>query len=632
MIQPQAYSDSYNTLWTQIFKNVSSNALRDSWKTLATAFNDCIVDNTESREVKRRVVSMPTGSGKTTGLAHYMQMLPGDTKAIIIVFFTDSADELEEVINKYTPGKAIAIHSKNGTKLTDINEQQVLIITHAHYIIHMFNDHLKERDLIVIDEAIDLLKESSINNESLRRLKTVLDSVIHKYPDSKAEYEKIGTILNLSQEIQKQINVINDKYKALFDISNEEDTSKLPLLQKREHIVDRTVGYEYINLNSLRKIIKIEDCLRISTGKSGAEHQESEFKRKLNDYITNIEGILKDWFYYYGTNLETSSLNSVSIKLPNKSVVVLDATATTNHLYKLFPDVVLYPDEANARNYSNVDLYLARGLKTGKSGLLENPKESADSLIENLKETLPREAKVLIVTIMDLEAHLTKYELPFEYEVNHFGNLTGKNDWKDFDTVVIYGLMHKPETFSINRQAVSTKFESIDEETGVVTEYIDVGDKKVRKLLIETDLASEIIQAVNRVRCRNVIDEDGNCDDTKIYLTLPPGDIGETILSSMINKMKNINIKDWDFNTKLTRTSSKRSSHVEPVIQYIDSYLKDDVTYIKATKVKDVLEIPTSTYTDLCKSSAFLEALEEAKFELKLPNGVKRGLCFYRLV
>jgi hypothetical protein len=638
MVTPKDYSDSYNNKWTQEFNNVSSKALRDSWETLATAFKDCIIDNQHDKEVKRRVVSMPTGSGKTTGLAHYLGMLASDVKALVIVFFIESADELEAVVNKENPNKAITVHSgDNGKKISDIGEQQVLIVTHAHYLKLIDKEHLKKRDLIVIDEAIDLLKEDSINNDSIRRLKIVLDSVIHRYPNALKEYENIEMVLQLSEQIQTQIDTINNKYKTLFELPDDlqqyiDDGYELPRLFKAEHLVDKSYGFENIKLDELRQIIKTENCMRILTGKSGIEHQESEQKLQLNSFITSIENILKDWFYYYGTTLDRSSLHTVSIKLPEKSVVVLDATATTNYLYKLFPDVILYKDVTNARNYSNVDLYLAKGFKVGKSSLLENPQESAESLIENLKETIPSDSKVLIVTLKDLESHLIKYKLPFEYDVNHFGNLTGKNEWQEYDTVVMYGIMYKPHSFNINRQAVSTKYELIDDDTGEITKYIDIDDKKVRKLITNTDLASEVIQAVNRVRCRKVIDEEGNCEATSIYLALPNGEVGDTIIESMVSKMNNINIKEWEFDTKLTRTSSKRSTYLEPVIEYINANLKDDVVSLVSTTVAKELTISTSTYNDLVKTDSFLEALNVAKLELKLPNGKKRGLCYFRLV
>jgi len=634
MINPKKYSESYNTVWTKKFHNVSSKALRDSWETLATAFNDCILDNTENREIKRRVVSMPTGSGKTTGLIHYLGMLPADVKALVVVFFIESADEIESKLNKITHNKAIAVHSgDNGKKISNITEQQVLIVTHSHYLNFMDGDHLKERDLIIIDEAIDLLKEDKIDNDSIRRLKTVLDSVIYRYPNAQREYENIDLILHLSSRIQDQIDNINNKYRALFELPDDlTDLSKLPLLWKREHLIDKSYGFENIKFDELRQIIKKENCRQILTGKSGLQHEETEQKLQLNSYLTSIENILKDWFYYYGANLGHSSLNNVSIKLPEKSVVILDATATTNYIYKLFSDVVLYPDTANARNYSNVDLYLAQGLKVSKSSLMDNPQESAETLIENLKKNIARDSNVFIVTHKDLESHLKGYELPFKYDVNHFGNLTGKNEWQEYDTVVIYGIMYKPETFSINRQAVTTKYELLDDKTGKITTYIDIDDKKVRKLITNTDLASEVIQAINRVRCRKVIDDEGNCDPTNIYLALPNGDVGDTILESIVSHMKNIKINDWKFDTKLTRTSSKRSKYIEPIIGYVNANLKDNITSLKSTEVIEALEIPPSSYNGIVKSESFLKTLREANLELKIPNGKKKGKCYFRLI
>ncbi len=616
MITPKDFSDSYSIKWIEEFHNVSSKSLRDSWSTLATAFNDCIIDNKDGRDARRLVVSMPTGSGKTTGLAHYLGMLPEDTKAVIIVFFTDSADELENTINQSNPGKAIAIHSKNGTKLTDISEHQVLIVTHAHYLNHMYKDHLEQRDLVVIDEAIDLLQEYRITNPGLRRLRTVFESVINPGYDVKDSIDKVIGMLETSKQIQEQINNINNDYKEAFKGSDDDSP---PSLSRREHLLKSMGIAEGICFDDLREIIRKKDCSQILTTRSNS-FGEASLKQVLLEDITSIENILKGWFYYYGSNLDTSSLNTASIKLPNKSVVVLDATATTNYLYKMFSDVTLYPSEEKARSYSNVDLYLAKGFSTGKSSLMTNPQTSAGSLLENLRLTIPNTSKVLIVTHKGLGGSLASYEMPFDYEVNHFGNLTGKNDWQDFDTVVIYGLMHKPEEFHINRQATSGK-----------DDFINIDDNYARKKLISTDLASEVIQAINRVRCRKVIDEEGNCKKTNIYLTLPPGELGADILSSVRRVMVNINIKDWVFNSSFTGASPKRSSYIRPIILHVSARMGEGVASVSSADVRSSLGIPSSSYDDIVRTNGFIRALSEAGLKLELPPTARRGQYYYKI-
>jgi hypothetical protein len=612
MIDPKKYSESYNVIWTEQFHNVSSEALKSSWQTLATAFNDCIIDNTENREIKRRVVSIPTGSGKTTGLVHYLGMLGADTKALIVTAFIDSADELELKLNEHTKNKAIAIHSKNGRKISDIGNQQILIVTHNHFTMNMYKDHINERDLIVIDEAIDLLTEHTINNESLQRLRNIINVVCFRsdkiLKDVKDELDKLNGFIDISK-------AINDQLSKPTIINGEEFN-----MDKKEFLIAKTDGFKYLKLDKLRKIIKENNCSRIALGKALDEIKEREFKKELLEMIDTIEFILKDWFYYYSKNgtLKDSTLNSVTIKLPNKSVVVLDATATTNHLYKLFDDVVLYPDSENARNYSNVELYIAKNSKTGISAIMDKPKEKAEILIKNLEEHLDSSNNVLIVTRKKFVPYVLDYEVIYNYEVENYGNLTGKNNWQNYDTVVLYGLMHKPETFNINRQAMAT------------TPADAMEDKDIRDKLKATDLASEVIQAINRVRCRKVIDENGNCDHTKVFLTLPSGTIGEIILQSITSKMNNIVVKDWDIITTLERTSSKKSSWLNSVISYVKANLQADEN-LTATVVQKALGISKANFYELCNKDYFQEELSKNNLSLQLPPNRKRGKAFYRL-
>ena len=52
-----------------------------------------------------------------------------------------------------------------------------------------------------------------------------------------------------------------------------------------------------------------------------------------------------------------------------------------------------------------------------------------------------------------------------------------------------------------------------------------------------SQITVSILQAINRIRCRRVIDEYGNCKSSKIYLLIPHGDDGEEILNGICNEM-----------------------------------------------------------------------------------------------
>ena len=59
----------------------------------------------------------------------------------------------------------------------------------------------------------------------------------------------------------------------------------------------------------------------------------------------------------------------------------------------------------------------------------------------------------------------------------------------------------------------------------------------VRREMQRRQLTVSVIQAVNRVRCRRVIDGDGNCPPTDVFIVLPHGADGDAILGHLQEEM-----------------------------------------------------------------------------------------------
>lgn len=56
---------------------------------------------------------------------------------------------------------------------------------------------------------------------------------------------------------------------------------------------------------------------------------------------------------------------------------------------------------------------------------------------------------------------------------------------------------------------------------------------------------SEVVQAINRIRCRRVIDSAGNCPDADVYLFQPQGSIGDKIPEGIVAMMDGIQLQPW---------------------------------------------------------------------------------------
>jgi hypothetical protein len=63
----------------------------------------------------------------------------------------------------------------------------------------------------------------------------------------------------------------------------------------------------------------------------------------------------------------------------------------------------------------------------------------------------------------------------------------------------------------------------------------------------QRQMSVEIIQAINRIRCRKVVDEQGGCDPADVFIVLPADKIGDAILTDIKADMPDINVVPWSF-------------------------------------------------------------------------------------
>ncbi|OIQ63141.1 hypothetical protein GALL_553200 [mine drainage metagenome] len=65
--------------------------------------------------------------------------------------------------------------------------------------------------------------------------------------------------------------------------------------------------------------------------------------------------------------------------------------------------------------------------------------------------------------------------------------------------------------------------------------------------MIVKDTAASVVQAINRVRCRRVVDAQGGCQKTDVYIVLPSDWRGDEILQAIHLNMPGIKEVPWDF-------------------------------------------------------------------------------------
>jgi hypothetical protein len=168
-----------------------------------------------------------------------------------------------------------------------------------------------------------------------------------------------------------------------------------------------------------------------------------------------------------------------------------------------------------ACSYTNVTINVARASGLGKTKMTERGKVRLPRLLASLEQTLPRDRKVLLCVHKRIAHVALSYKPSFEkYSVAHWGAIDGRNDWNDHDTVVIFGLSYRDQIWSTNTffalQGLQDNRWFEQPEWG---RYADVRQEMQRR-----QLTVSVIQAINRVRCRRVIDSYGNCPPTDVFI------------------------------------------------------------------------------------------------------------------
>jgi hypothetical protein len=637
--------------------HVSSNALEDSWKQLAKAFLDHVkVHEDPSKDGLWTVLSLPTGTGKTEGTILYSAMLSQVLRVspdlhpgiLIVTKLIDDADNIAAGINRLSAqyqstteegtGVAIAYHSRNKAEIRRENLYSfpVLVITHKAYELaldnldvdaldsdssgpstwdcfHAFNGNM--RKLVVIDEAIDLVAESQLDANEMRRLYGLIpDQMRREYgiemlflDELKDIFEKapaitrgrvvpnemlydgepmLETVMVLadameeSEEIRRRVHEITGPLPPL-DISLPEGVGSRPFPDFR--------GFRgALRRARLDREVWMED----------ADVHQTLFRR-IDTILSSADAIYRQWQWYAKVE-GRDTLNTARLLVPPgiKGAVVLDATAGENIFYEIFDRAKVIPPVPGTRRYNNVTLHTSRGHSVGKVSMRNNTEEWCTQLIANL-ETWAKGRRVLIITHLDLEDEVGNHvqrlceDEGYTIQIAHWGAVNGSNRWKDMDTVIVFGLPYRPDTWPVNAFMACQGPQN--------TEWMTANGNRpfgyhsdIKESIIIGQLVTDVVQGINRIRCRNVIDSQGNCAKTDVYMLLPNGTRGEALFKGIKKAMPGIRTKQWKF-TGRSREPRRTRYETELI-----SYLRDsEKQRVLATEVRDKLGIPTSTFERL---------------------------------
>lgn len=553
---PKQLATDFAEVWEKKYGNTATPELLVAWEDLFQIFNDIINKNmqlTTNQTVKKYVMPLPTGTGKSQATRHYLHSLDKSVGVLYVGYFKDDLNSAEvdinanifgypEETNRYPVATdARAYHSDVRYSTEELATIPCLLITHERYLRSANQNKLSElmtfnggqRQLIIVDEAISQIDDYQINLSDITTLIAKLNTIVNNIKGTGFEAD----LTTLEEEL-KYLEFI----KELIENQQDQITSQSGVMV--DEIQTKSIQKPTNGIKTLSSYIKISDKKAFVKQIDVA----TDFQR-LTDIVLKVTMIQKSKHLYYAKIKGKLNICGTSwIDIQNKNSVILDATANINTIYNLHNDVEMVSVSNQLRNYANVSLhYSQQPFKIGKESLM---KIESKALIESLVNTIhaiyppkalsvlerlkgrdpskPYDHHMLIVThkmveekFMDqLQARLNNQAgNQVKVTMAHWGDLTGKNDYKDCDSILFLGVPQKPAHHITNlhltsNRAVSAVVQSNDE--CLTTELTN------ERLAIEYgDMTAEITQAINRIQCRKVIDAQGNCPITNIYFYAP---------------------------------------------------------------------------------------------------------------
>ncbi len=553
LISPPAFVARMTDYWSTDLGNVSSDPLRAAWLQMAAAFGRHILAHEDPNSATTwSILQAPTGAGKSQGTAVYCGMLadyatPAEHPGVLIVTRRiEDANDMAATIGRLAgrEGYARAYHSEVAGPgvLEALKNFPVLVITHRAYELaldrlgsegsitqtwpyfHSWGG-LYTRRLVVIDEALDIVEESQGELAGLRMtLASIPDPVRKLHAGPVAAVKAVVELLERMEESPAGGN-----------------TAEAILLQKA---IEQGTVPDITGLRVAMRSVRFDHQLR----KNDEELNRGQWKVH-DDRLRQLDHIFRSWVYYAKLPRFGHTLNTARLLVPDdvKGAVVLDATATANLVYELFDKASVEQAPAGVRSYRNVTLHVSRGHKVGKVAM-RNAKEEGDQLLRAVVGDLSTRIagrSAFFISHQETEPRIVTATAgcPFTTHTGHWNAVTGSNSWRDCDVAVVVGLPYRPDTWTANTFMALQGVQSTEWLRAQERPY--GSHKDIRGAIKRGQVVADVVQAINRIRCRKVIDAEGNCPTADVFLLLPQGPEGDLILEGITCLMDGVQVRDW---------------------------------------------------------------------------------------
>ncbi|MET0531802.1 MAG: hypothetical protein ABW003_26300, partial [Microvirga sp.] len=338
-------------------------------------------------------------------------------------------------------------------------------------------------------------------------------------------------------------------------------------------------------------------------------HKDTDPRNTLKSCRATIEtlGQMKR----IGAAFTTKSGNVVTISASEPAIpddiggIILDATASKDKRYELLPErmSIIGPSQ-KLRTYSKVTLWVSRGHQVGKHHLAKNASKDWPAVAYSVSLLRRDDKDVLVCCHKDAEDAIREAVTNLGlYYTAHYGNITGKNDWYRSSTVVICGL---PYLNPIVPTQICAALLPRSANAGTLRLDDNFPDRaSVSSKLIASYNVIEVIQAINRVRCRQMVDADGGCEPTDVFILCPKGEAGEDLIAQLVDEMPGVVVREWEL--KASNRKIKTSPSTLKVLKALSSLTPGEHL---SSEVRKMADVSSTSY------SRFLQELSRPNSEM----------------
>jgi hypothetical protein len=565
------------------------------WSRLAETFNRLASGDAPGKVL---VFPAPLGSGKSEGARLYCSKLPEWTPwddsapataprhpgVLIVVEMKKSADKMAFDINELADRTiAVTYHGDVAGErpLHTLAEYPVLIITHSALekagarITAGHGDRsnwryftafgpqvpvtfggeetraFTTRKLYVIDEGPDLLQEARITLQTARLIRDVIPTNIAT--ECPQQVQALSYVIrHFERMIQKHRQQHGEK--TPFKTTLVQDGSAV-------HTADRDLTMQPL----------IAALPRIPASTVGAPMQNTPARAEWETYVAavlrDVPSLLRQWHWMEQNGVHFTLHSSRSLVPPDlleNGFAILDGTAKEDMRYDMLRGCVEIIDVPSPRQYRNVRLVLGIvGKGMGKRATSERALQDAPHFLSRMQDAMkrltqatfpvafsplsknPKDRSVFILTNKDAQEW---FDTPVDAQAQkgnfklcqtaHYGETGGSNAWSDYDTCGVFGLQFPPRERAINVANAKTVRPEMFKSLPAVRQRGDIAH-----------ITTVLLQGFGRVRLRNVINAEGDCPETELYLLVSAVDdgISEEVVKRIKANMPGLRCVIWDY-------------------------------------------------------------------------------------